>query len=135
MSYISYLSGEIAIHPPIPWADLQGSPFIRTPDRNEWDRLVWLRLVEEPFETDEGTFIRRVAVAIRPSEGDELRAYSLVQEVQEILDAHSKGRACTGHILVRGERSPDIWRVRAEGHNAIDERPTMLWPDGTTVGL
>lgn len=133
MGYVSYLSGEITIDPPLPWSELQGSPFICTPNRKEWDRLVWLRLAEETVQTDEGTLIRKQAIAIRPSEGDELRAHTLREEIQEILAAHGEGRTFTGFILVRGETSPDIWRVRVVNGCALDERPTMLWFDGSEV--
>ncbi|MGW5259645.1 DUF6205 family protein [Microbispora sp. NPDC004025] len=131
MSYTSYLSGEIAVDPPIPWSELKSSPFVRTPERKEYERLVWLRMVEETVETDEGTLIRKQAVAIRPSQADELRAGGLTREVQEIVTAHGEGRAFLGLILVRGEESPDLWRVRVENGQALEERPRITWPDGT----
>ncbi|WP_084963337.1 DUF6205 family protein [Thermoactinospora rubra] len=131
MGYVSYLSGEIIIEPPIPWRELQHSPFVRTPERKEWERLTWLRVVEETKETDEGTLTRREAVAIRPSQADELRAHSLVTDVQAIVDAHGAGRTFTGFILVRGEESPDIWRVAIENGRAVEVRPRIVWPDGT----
>lgn len=131
MSYTSYLDGEITFDPPIPWSELQESPFIRTPERNEWDRLVWLRMVEEPVQTGEGTLIRKQAIAIRPSEADELRVYGLDRDVQAIIDAHGEGRTFAGVLLVRGEKSPDIWRVRIVDGRAVEERPRIVWPDGT----
>jgi hypothetical protein len=131
MGYTSYLSGEITIHPPIPWGELQDSPFVRTPDRNEWDRLTWLRLVEDTVQTDEGTLIRKQAIAIRPSEADELRVYDLGREVQAIIDAHGEGRTFDGILLVCGDESPDIWRVRIIDGRAVEERPRIVWPDGT----
>ncbi|GII88233.1 hypothetical protein Ssi03_62230 [Sphaerisporangium siamense] len=130
MGYVSYLSGEITIDPPIPWSQLHGSRFVCTPARKEYERLVWLRLVEEPVETDEGTLIRRSAVAIRVSTADELRADGLLREVQEIVAAHGEGHTFTGRILVRGSESPDIWRVRIVDGRAVEERPTLVWPDG-----
>lgn len=133
MGYVSYLSGEIAIDPPIRWSELYGSPFVPTEGCKEWDRLVWLRLVEEPVETDEGTLTRKAAVAIRPSQADELRADGLRAEVQEIVEAHGEGRTFTGQILVRGSISPDIWRVQVVNGCALDERPTIKWFDGTDV--
>jgi len=131
VSYTSYLSGEIAIDPPVPWSELQDSPFVRTPERKEYERLVWLRMVEETVETDEGTLIRKQAVAIRPSQAGELRAWGLDNQVQEIVTAHGEGRTFTGHILVRGEESPDLWRVRVYNGRALAERPRIIWPDGT----
>lgn len=131
MGYTSYLSGEITITPPIPWSELQGSPFVRTPERKEYDRLVWLRMTEETVETNEGTLIRKHAVAIRPSEADELRADGLARQVQEIVTAHGDGRTFEGLFLVRGEESPDLWRVRVEDGRAVEERPRITWPDGT----
>lgn len=131
MSYTSYLTGEITFDPPIPWSELQDSPFICTPKRNEWDRLVWLRMVEEPVQTDEGTLIRKQAVAIRPSEGDELRAHGLCAEVQQIVAKHGKGRTFESFILVRGEESPDLWRVTVQDGKAVEVVPRIVWPDGT----
>lgn len=131
MGYTSYLSEEITIDPPIPWADLHDSPFIRTSDRREYERLVWLRMEEQDVETDEGTLTHKRAVAIRPSTADELRARGLVDEVQEIVNAHGRGRAFTGYILVTGEESPDIWRVAVEDGQAVEVRPKIVWPDGT----
>lgn len=131
MSYTSYLSGEIVIDPPIPWGELQGSQFVRTPDNQEWDRLTWLRLVEDTVETDDGTLIRKQAIAIRHAEADELRVRGLDRQVQEIIDAHGDGRTFDGVFLVRGEKSPDIWRVRIIDGRAVEERPRIVWPDGT----
>ncbi|PZG49863.1 hypothetical protein C1I98_11145 [Spongiactinospora gelatinilytica] len=131
MGYTSYLSGEITIYPSIPWKELQGSPFVYTPEREERDRLVWLRMAEETVETDDGTLTRKQAVAIRVSEASELRAYGLVSEVQEIVTAHGTGRSFDGLILVCGEASPDIWRVRVVDGHAVEERPMLRWPDGT----
>lgn len=130
MGYHSHISGEITIDPPIPWAELQGSPFVCTPDQDEWDRLTWLRLVEESVQTDEGTLIRKQAVAIRPSEADELRVDGLDRDVQAIIDAHP-GHVFDGVLLVRGDESPDIWRVRIADGRAVEERPRIVWPDGT----
>lgn len=129
MGYTSYLSGEIAITPPIQWRDLQDSPFVRADHLGEWERLVWLRVLEDA-ETGESTPTRKRAVAIRPSKADDLRAYDLVPQVQEIVTAHSD-RTFSGHILVRGEESPDIWRVRVHNGRAVGERPMLVWPDGT----
>lgn len=131
MGYTSYLSGEITIDPPIPWGELQRSLFVPTPERNEWDRLAWLRVVQETEEIDEGTLIRREAVAIRPSEADELRAHGLAADVQAIIDAHGHGRTFSGFIFVRGAESPDIWRVAVEDGRAVEVRPRIIWPDGT----
>ncbi|MFG3439894.1 DUF6205 family protein [Nonomuraea sp. NPDC047897] len=130
MGYTSRLSGEITINPPIPWGELQGSPFVRTPDNDEWDRLTWLRLVEDTVETDDGTLIRKQAIAIRPSEADELRVHGLDRDVQAIIDAHL-GHTFEGLMLVRGEESPDIWRVSVQDGCAVEERPRIVWPDGT----
>ncbi|MET9339219.1 DUF6205 family protein [Nonomuraea sp. NPDC003804] len=131
MGYNSSLEGEITFTPPIPWSELQGSAFVRTPERREYERLVWLRMVEETVETDEGTLTRKHAVAIRPSEGDELRAGKLAHEVQEIVSKHGAGRTFEGFILVRGEESPDLWRVTVEAGKAIEVIPRIVWPDGT----
>jgi hypothetical protein len=130
MGYTSHIAGEITIHPPIPWGELQSSVFIRTPERNEWDRLTWLRLVEDTVETDDGTLVRKQAIAIRPSEADELRVRNLDGEVQAIIDAHP-GHTFDGVMVVTGEQSPDIWRVRIVDGRAVEERPRIVWPDGT----
>lgn len=131
MGYHSRLNGEITISPPIPWGELQGSsPFVCTSDQNEWDRLTWLRLVEDTVETDDGTLIRKQAIAVRPSEADELRVYDLDREVQEVIDAHP-GHTFDGVMVVTGEQSPDIWRVRIIDGHAVKERPRIIWPDGT----
>lgn len=131
MGYHSTLNGEILIDPPILWPDLEKSPFICTEDRWEYERLAWLRIVEEPVETAEGTLIRKKAVAIRASDADELRAGNLVSEVQEIVTAHGEGRTFTGFILVRGEESPDYWRAAVEDGRAVEVKPRIVWPDGT----
>ncbi|MGR6922621.1 DUF6205 family protein [[Actinomadura] parvosata] len=133
MGYTSHITGEITVTPPIPWGELQSNPagpFYRTSDNKEWDRLTWLRLVEEPVETRDGTLIRKQAIAIRPSEADELRVDGLGREVQAILDAHP-GHTFDGVLLVTGEESPDIWRVRIIDGRAVEERPRIVWPDGT----
>ena len=131
MGYHSHLEGEITINPPIPWSEVRDGDFVSASDREEWKRLVWLRLDEETVQTDEGTLTRKQAVAIRVTTAGELRAGTLRPEVQEIVARHGKGRTFDGYILVRGEESPDIWRVAVENGEAVEVYPRIIWPDGT----
>lgn len=119
MAYHSYLSNAIAIHPPISGEELATSPFVCLDPFREADRLAWLHLVNGE------------AVAIRPSEADELDAETLARDIQYILDRHGLGRSFAGWILVFGEDSPDVWRVEVQDGKAVEVRPTLVWPDGT----
>lgn len=131
MGYRTRYNGEIAISPPIPWGLVKDSVFANqgydTPRSDERD--VKFRITEETVETDEGTLIRRQAVAIVPSREDEPRDNGTEHHVQEIIGQFGDARTFTGRIDAEGEEAGDIWRVEIRDGQAVRVGVRLVWPE------
>jgi hypothetical protein len=128
MSYNTRVTGEIAITPPIAWGAIKDSPFLFGDDR--WPgRDVGLRIVEETVDTDEGTLIRRHAVAVVPAREDGYKAYSIVEHLQELVNQFGAEHTFTGMLEGEGEDSGDLWRLTVRHRNAVKVVPQIVWPD------
>lgn len=131
MGYYTRFDGEIVITPPLPWSEVKDSPFVKAGEYGEVDRDCKLRLVEETVETDEGTLIRKQAVAVVCTYTGQTKAYSIVEHLQELLDLHGEGRTFTGYLSAEGEESADLWRLAVENGRAAKIQPRIVWPDGS----
>jgi len=130
MGYTTTFDGEITISPAIPWGDIKDSPFLpenATADRNGRD--LKFRIVEEPVDTPDGRLYRRSAVALVTTWEDEARGYSIVEHLQEAVDAFP-GHTFGGRMDCRGAVSPDMWRLEVHNRKAVKVVPTITWPDG-----
>jgi hypothetical protein len=130
MGYITRVTGEFAITPPLTWDEIMGSRFhVVCPDLQYADGIdLGLRIHEESTETPEGTLIRRTAAALVMPEIDEYRAYTLIEQVQRVVDmfpAHD----WTGRLDCEGEDNTDVWRVVIRDGRALKIEPRIVWPD------
>lgn len=136
MGYTTHFSGSIRIEPPIPWGLIKDSIFAHqdghTPRADQRD--VKLEVVEEPAETDEGTLIRRHAVAIVPAWEDEARDNGTENHVQQIIDQFGQGRTFAGRIDAEGEDAGDLWRVEIRDGNAVRVEVRLVWPEDEPDG-
>jgi hypothetical protein len=137
MGYITHVTGEFAIEPPLTWSEIKNGPFTTAMAQGRTVRLyissahdydLALRVNEESVETDEGSLIRRTAAALVMKEIDEYRERNLVEQVQEIVDAFP-GHTFTGRLNCEGEENTDLWRVVVRDGRAVKVEPRIVWPD------
>jgi hypothetical protein len=130
MGYITRFSGELAIEPPLTWAEIRDSDF--SPDHFEANRLdVKIRVEEVTVDTVEGQMIRRSGGALIPAYEDEMRGYDIVEHVQRFIDTYGPAHSLTGRFDCEGEEAGDIWRLVVHDGRAVKVTPRIVWPDGT----
>lgn len=131
MSYFTSIHGRITITPPLTWAQIKDSPYLKA---NARDRGLWpdalLDVTESTVQTDEGELTRREAVAIVPDEDSETSARTLIKDVQAIIDA-SDGHEFAGRFDCEGEQNSDIWRLVIRDRRAVRVDARIVWPEGS----
>lgn len=128
MGYITHVTGEFAINPPLSWPEFKDSPFTPHNITKPYEPSLILRVDEEPVDTDDGPLLRRTASALVMREIDEYRARGLLDEVQQAVDSFS-GHTWTGRLECEGEENTDLWRVVVRDGRAVEVRPRIVWPD------
>jgi|SRR5579859_805956 len=131
MGYRTNFNGEIAIVPPIPWGQIQGSPFL--PDKardHRAGRDLKFRILEEAVDTAEGRLYRRSAVALVSTWDDDARGYSIVEHLQEAVNAYP-AHEFIGRLDCEGEEAGDLWRLEVHDRVATKVTPRIVWPDGS----
>ncbi|MEV5770126.1 DUF6205 family protein [Streptomyces antimycoticus] len=130
MGYITHVTGQFAIAPPLTWNEIKNSPFepIGRGAYGTADIDLTLRIDEEAVDTDEGQLVRRTASALVMPHIDEYRARGLVEQVQRCLDAFP-GHTFTGRLECEGEENTDLWRVVIRDGRAVKITPRIVWPD------
>jgi hypothetical protein len=131
MGYYTTVDGEIAIDPPLTWAEFKSSPFYRADGPSERD--VRLKVDEEVVDTDEGQLIRKTAAVLEGAYEGGFKAYHLVEHVQEAIDTFP-GHTFTGRLECAGEDGADFWRVVVRNGAAVKVEPRIVWPDDPEAG-
>lgn len=134
MGYETELSGEIEIHPHIPWKYVRESVFLpgnATRGQRLNGRDIMFRIAEHVEETDEGTLTIKSAVALLPTHNG--YAGKIVDHVQEVVDSFPEYDFSNGRIDAEGEgdgvgQDPDVWRLKVVDRVATKFRPTLVWP-------
>lgn len=132
MGYVTYVTGEFAITPPLTWNEFKDSKFAPHNATSRHEPSLLFRVAEDSVDTDEGTLLRRTATALVMRQIDEYRERGLVAEVQEAIDAFP-GREWTGWLECEGEENTDMWRVVIRDGRAIRVEPRIVWPDEDEV--
>ncbi|MFD9948791.1 DUF6205 family protein [Nonomuraea sp. NPDC059023] len=127
MAYRTQISGRIEIEPPIPWGDIQDSEFLPRSEDDALKYCIELDIAERDVTVREGVLRARAAIAIQTVDPNlALRAYGLLDEVQEIIDQHGDGRTFTGVLWCRGDDAHDLWQLRVVDGKAVRVEP--IWP-------
>jgi hypothetical protein len=128
MGYTTRVEGEFAIMPPLSWPEFKDSKFAPDNAESSHSPSLILRVAEDAVDTADGPLLRRTATALVMREIDEYRAYDLLEEVQEAIDAFP-GRTFTGRLNCEGEETGDLWRVVIRDGRAVRVEPRIVWPD------
>ena len=131
MGYYSSVEGEIRISPSIPLRAMAGNDYL-----NRGTSVLMFEVTEEREERPDGTLLREHVTAIVPSTEDTVKAYSLVDDLREMVaDVLKRGSACVGGWIIRtGEKQGDVERYSATTDGRlIVEKASLRWPDGTAV--
>lgn len=132
MGSLTHITGEIYVTPTIPWGEIKDSPFLFK-DGGRWtvgDKSVALALDERTVETDDGTLTQKWATGIVPAADEAYKAYSIVTDVQELVDTFGKDRTFTGMLEGEGERNGDLWRLIVRANKvAVKVKAQIVWPD------
>ncbi len=130
MSNPTSIRGRITITPPLSWAQIKDSPYLRDNARSPrtWTSPdVLLEVTETTVPTDDGELTRRQALAIVPDDGD-TSARTMIYDVQDIIDAYPD-HEFTGRFDCEGEQNADIWRVIVRDRKAVRVDARIVWPE------
>lgn len=128
MGYITHVTGEFEISPPLSWNEFKDSPFAPDNITSSYEPSLILRVQEESVDTPDGPLLRRTATALVMREIDEYRAYSLIDEVQNAVSSFP-GHTFTGRLDCEGEQNSDMWRVVVRDGRAVKVTPRIVWPE------
>lgn len=128
MGYITHVTGEFTIEPPLSWPEFKDSPVAPDNITSSYSPSLILRVNEAPVDTDEGPLLRRTATALVMREIDEYRERGLVNEVQAAIDSFP-GHTFTGRLDCEGQENTDMWRVVIRDGRAVRIEPRIVWPD------
>lgn len=126
MGYNTRFDGEISFHPPIPWSEVEGTPFDST---QRPPREVQFNTVDEKKTEDGWEMTRRLAVGIVATYASDTKSYSIVEHLQELLDRWAEGRTFYGRIDAEGGDTGDMWRLCVRNGRAVKVTPVITWPD------
>ena len=88
MSDANHYSGEIAIDPPLTWAEIQAGPPVKD---------IRLKLREETTDTETGRTTVTTAVAVIPREAS-FGDHQMVEDIQAVVDHYGAAHEFGGHI-------------------------------------
>ncbi|MET7436611.1 DUF6205 family protein [Streptomyces sp. NPDC005496] len=131
MGYITHVTGEFSIEPPLTWNEIKNSPFDKAGREGLWyapEIDLGLRVAEDSVDTDEGPLLRRTGAALVMPYIDEYRARHLVEQVQRCIDLFP-GHTFSGRLECEGEENKDLWRVVVRDGRAVKVTPRIIWPD------
>ena len=147
MGYQTYVSGNIAIEPPLNARELEEMgirrpverylepdrwPFMTNRYSNKYPSDVAILTSTENFINDDGDQVTRVTgVAIVSTYTDSFKAYHVEEDLQEMVR-----RICNlptihtlrGHLNGDGEDSGDVWRLKVINERATKFVPEVIWP-------
>lgn len=126
MGYNTRLEGSIKIAPPLSAVELREHPEVSNSDI----RSVAVPVVKQRKDTNDGYTVILEGREIVPTTEDEHKAYGLLDELRQYATFYPD-HAYSGYIYCYGEEQGDIWRVSIKDGKVLEERPKIVWPDGT----
>lgn len=128
MGYVTRFDGQITIDPPLAWAEIKDSPFLPEAAQGDDYKDVMFVFSQRQVDTEQGFLHVRVATALAPTWEDEMRGYSIVEHVQEVIDAYPD-HEFGGRFDCFGEETGDLWRLEIHDRRAVKVQPRIVWPD------
>lgn len=142
MGYYSRVSGAFFITPPITYAELKNAGYDEiTPDSKPRERYVnlhegWgeLSLIVKSTTVDTPDGFLTTVTANEVAACEELmKAYHITASIERLISDFGETHQIAGSVYVYGEEDGDIWRIRINDNVVSEERPKLVWPDGTTT--
>ncbi len=145
MGYVTHVSGEITIQPPITYRELQALGLEQINDnyaskdlyyRKKGERYsygdVAVRVAMQAKPTEEGLLTVVAGVAIVPAWEDAYKAYSIEEDVHFIATTLAKispdvERTYEGRLDGEGEDNDDIWRLKIVNGQAKTFKAQIVW--------
>lgn len=127
MGYLTQVTGEIQITPPLTWKEIQEKGYQLGFPEECWTS-VQVHIHEEEQNTDEGVLTRRTGITLIPACSEPYKAHSLVQHVQKIIDTFP-GHEFTGYLECDGDETGDLWRLYVKHREAYKVLPTIIWEE------
>jgi len=137
MGYRSTVSGSLRIEPGIPQRLLEGagalSDYGDHPDASS--TLLATTVDDSTVGMVDGqiTVIGNDYTEVACRLDEEFKAYDFDSDVEtfiKLVKVHSPSSTANGTLVVTGEGSGDIWRVRVEDNHVVTEHPKLVWPNG-----
>lgn len=134
MGYVTYLSGELSIDPPLVHRELVDSAWtkLKQPSGSYYSVRIDVRQVE--VDTDQGKLFGLTADKVVPYDLGEGRhgPQDVALDVGQLIGAFP-GHTFNGRIDYEGEHNLDVARVIVKGEGDKHEislvRPEIRWPD------
>lgn len=131
MGYGQRATGRIEITPPLKMPEMRAHPALMTDDveaaRLERGAYVLQHIEITPTDEGEISLIRGIAIVL-PSPDEEFSRYTVLEDVQRIVDAFP-GHSYTGAIFLTGEDG-GMSAIRIRAGVAEEIQPKIVWPDG-----
>jgi hypothetical protein len=135
MGYTSKVSGNIEIKPVVPHKDvlkLIEAGLAKRPDEKYYSGIsdVFVDYYKNREDTDDGVLIKYEAWNIEPASEDRYKAYSIVEDLQKIVDLLGTEKyRYLGFFEIRGEDDDDLWRLKVKDGKVMEIKPKIVWPE------
>lgn len=127
MGYLTSITGQLDIDPPIKWGDIRNSPFLPSERGGDPDKEVMLVLEEHDTDTDEGALRVIEATGVVTRYESQGKYYDIQAHLQELVDAFP-GYVFSSRFDCDGEDSGDLWRLKVVDGKATRFVPSVTWP-------
>lgn len=132
MGYYSDVTDEICISPDLKAADIRNLiklNLAKTLDgKVPYEHCVYVDYEQQLKDYEDYTAVKFVAPEIRPISGN-MKAYSILEDVQKIVDALGAEYTYSGYIELNGEEAGDLWRIYVRNGKATSVSPEIVWPE------
>lgn len=132
MGYYSDVTDEIYISPDLKVADIRkliNLKLAKTLDGQiHYDHCVYVDYEQHLKDYEDYTAVKFIAPEIKPTNSN-MKAYSIVEDVQKIVDTLGEGYMYSGYIELNGEESGDLWRIYVRNGKAVEVKPEIVWPE------
>jgi hypothetical protein len=135
MGYESRVTGEIEIKPVISHKQmiaLMNADLARKPEDKYYrgDKCAVVEYDTNTEDTDAGRLTSFGGWAIVPSSDGAYKAYTLIEDVQAIVNMlGTETFRFLGYLEIHGEEPGDLWRIYIRDGKATQVEPVLVWPE------